>query len=319
MKKRKPEVRFVYRKSKLKLGSTTMRAHQMCRIAKAYLGDKYDFGLTNLPRRKTPSLQPIWVKLQNSGVIYIFTKSASLKINKSSLLELQKKSGGICFDYVDSNLRDIATVGVDVHIAASYSAETAMNQLLKEKVEQGLPSFGNVMPLLHNADDRLYDLSITHQDSLKSAYFGTEGYAVFTDRIRDIVDFIDAGRAQEMERNYLKLQYYNLHYCVRRVPENTNARIHKPFTKGFTAAVCRSNVIVNSSVDDAIEFLTEDYPYLVHSTNEEEILAVLKKAASTFEKHDWNKAQRIMDTVAERISPAALAIQLDAILTELAH
>ncbi len=134
-----------------------------------------------------------------------------------------------------------------------------------------------------------------------------------------MLDFIDASGAEVMEKNYRLLKNYNFHYCVRNSIETGSARVHKPFTKGFTAAVCKSNLIVNSGVDDAIEFLTENYPYMVNSINEREVIEVMQKASSTFGKRDWNNARRIMEKVAERISSKAIAEQLAAVLIRLGH
>ena len=319
MARRKVEIRFVYAKKKLKWGSTIMRAHQMCRIANMHLGDKYDFGLACLPKGNIPGFQRLWVKMQKLGTVYIFTKHTLSGLNKNSLIELHKKSGGICFDYVDSNLSKLATAGVDIHIASSFSAKNAIQQLLQKKSEGSLPISGEVMLLLHNVDQRLYGLNFTPENSLKSVYFGTEKYAILTERIREMLDVIDASSTDLMEKNYKFLEKYNFHYCVRNSTEIGSARIYKPFTKGFTAAVCRSNLIVNSGVDDAIEFLTEEYPYMVNSINEMEIIEVMQKASSTFGKREWNDARRIMGKVAERVSSKAIAEQLAAVLTRLGH
>ena len=136
MARRKAEIRFVYAKNKLRWGTTTMRAHQMCRIANTYLGDRYNFGLASLPNRKIPGLQRLWVKTQKPGIVYIFTKGTiyGFGLNKNSLIELQKKSGGICFDYVDSKLRKLTTAGIDIHIACSFSAKNAIQRILQKKV-----------------------------------------------------------------------------------------------------------------------------------------------------------------------------------------
>lgn len=319
MARRKIKIRFVYAKRKRIWGSTIMRAHQMCQIANTYLGDMYDFDLVNIPNKRNPELQWLWTKMQHPGTVYIFTKLTLFELNKNSLIKLHKKSGGICFDYVDSNLHRLATAGVDIHIACSFSAKNAIQQLLRKKSEEGLPTTGEVMLLLHNVDQRLYGLNFTPKNSLKSVYFGAERYAISTERIRKMIDFIDASNAENMENNYRFLEKYNFHYCVRNSTESGSVRIHKPFTKGFTAAVCKSNLIVNSGVDDAIEFLTEDYPYMVNSINEREIIEVMRKASSTFGKREWSNARRIMEKVAERVSSKAIAEQLAAVLTRLGH
>lgn len=321
MARRKVEIRFVYAKNKLKWGSTIMRAHQMCRIANMHLGDKYDFGLVSLPNRKIPGLQRLWVKTQKPGIVYIFTKGTKygFGLNKNSLIELHKKSGGICFDYVDSNLSKLTIAGIDIHIACSFSAKNAIQQILRKRSEEGLPASGDVMLLLHNVDQRLYGLNFTPKSSLKSVYFGTKKQTLLTEHINEMLDFIDASNTENMEKNYRFLEKYNFHYCVRSSTETGSVRIHKPFTKGFTAAVCKSNLIVNSGVDDAIEFLTEDYPYMVNSINEREIIEVMQKSSSTFGKREWINARRIMEKVAERVSSKAIAEQLAAVLTRLGH
>src|ERR1043166_3945322 len=85
-----------------------------------------------------------------------------------------------------------------------------------------------------------------------------------TDYARSHVDFISAEKSRDMNVHFRKLEDYNAHFAVRPdVVGNPSLRSFAPFTKGFTAAVCGANIIVNRGVDDAVAFLGADYPFLI--------------------------------------------------------
>lgn len=309
---KKLKVYFVYRKSKLPFGSTVMRAHYLRNIADAVLGDKYDFEILRMPADNVPGLQRAWVASCASGGVYFLTKACTNKLSPSNALRLQKKAAGVCFDHVDSDLRYMPMVGGDIHLCCSYAQKTALERIQTCSPEIG----GKAMLLLHNVDERLYGMRFPLLNELKAVYCGDPGFAYFTDRILRGVDILEVITTSEMENSIGLLPRYNFHYCIRK-PEEPEAKIYKPFTKGFTAAVCKSNVIVNRQVPDALEFLGEDYPYLVRGLDEEEIIETLARARANFGGDEWCRARRIMESVEEKISPQALAGQIEDILSEL--
>jgi uncharacterized protein YqeY len=119
-----------------------------------------------------------------------------------------------------------------------------------------------------------------------------------------------------MARIIGSLPNYNLHYAVRHSTQR-RGEAYTPFTKGFTAAVCRANILVNRQVDDAIEFLGDDYPYMVQQLDETEIMDMLDHAVAGYGSAEWRTARKIMQSVEARTNPAAIAQQAEAVLREL--
>ena len=306
---KKQKVFFIYRKSMIDAGSTIMRVHQLAAIANAMLGEKYECSILRMPNKNFPTIQRLWVKLQPKGAVYFFSKKALISISQSNLEMLQKKAAGICFDYVDANLKQIRTAGVDIHLCSSYSQRNALENLLKENSINGKP-----MMLLHNTDQRLYKLKRVDLERARIAYLGTRSVTVFNEEIEKRVDYLDASTAKNFELNYEKLVDYNLHYAMRKSPPQ-DINVVSPFTKGFTAAVLNSNIIINKYSVDAVEFLGEDYPYLVEG--ERNILNTIDLANDSFGSKMWYDALDVMHGVANRISPKSIATQIEAILKEL--
>ncbi|MCP4071679.1 MAG: hypothetical protein GY742_08065 [Hyphomicrobiales bacterium] len=227
-------------------------------------------------------------------------------------MRLQKKSGGICFDYVDADMRKIYKTGVDIHLSCSYSQKKILEGLLQK--DRSIK--GKVLMLLHNADEKLYQLDLKQQQKLRVAYLGTRAVSVFSDEIENRVDFLDASTPLKIEENLHRLGNYNFHYAIRG-PEPKGVLVCKPFTKGFTASVMNANIIVNRSAADVQQFLGKDYPYLVDSSDESEILEMLDYAEDSFGSKEWLDALDIMRSVANKISPKSIAGQIENILDEL--
>ncbi|MUO94505.1 hypothetical protein GOZ80_12335 [Agrobacterium vitis] len=306
-------VRFVYRRSSVKFGSTTMRSFQLSRLTRPYLGDKYRFEMAALPNKRIPGLQMLWASLQPKDAIYVFTKRAALSIGASALEILHGRSRGICFDYVDTPLDKMVFNHVDMHLASSHMARDAM----RARLTNTPGAKGQVGLLLHGADERIYAMGNQHRNDYRAGYFGFLKNTVRTPQIEKSVDFHDAAFSDSMRQTITRMGDYSLHYCIRAPQKETLARCYKPFTKGVIAAACGANVLVNAAQDDALAFLGEDYPYLVQGDGEDEIIDVLQRARSTHGKNDWLCARRAMDNLLNQVSPKAMAMQMDEIFTTL--
>ncbi len=309
---KKQKIFFVYRKSMKNVGSTVMRVNQLMRIAQTNLRSKYEFAMLRMPNKNIPLMQQAWVLRQPRGAVYFFSKKTLKSLTQENALRLQAKSAGICFDYVDTDMREIYKTGVDIHLSCSYSQK----KILDELKQKDSTINGKVMMLLHNADERLYQLKQIPQKRLRMAYLGTRSVSVFSDEIESRMDVLDASTPMKMAENLHGLGNYNFHYAIRG-PEPDGVLVRRPFTKGFTAAVMNANIIANRSVEDVMDFLGEDYPYLVNSTDESEILEMLDNAEESFGSKVWFDALDIMNSVADRISPKSIAGQIESILDEL--
>ncbi len=313
MTRHKRRVLFVYKRSARKWGSTVMRADMIVNFAAPRLGERYNFQLSALPSSRIPGAQALWRRLLRRGDIAILTKHAALAAPPDLLRSLQDRGVGVVIDHVDANLSETLGLPADVHMACSYASlreiERQLDEGKRESASQPVAAL-----LHHNVDDRIYALPRCQTNGLRTVYFGRAYLTVHSPAIEQRVDFLDASSNESMELNHRSLPEYNLHYCIRKEERQLGPQQFKPFTKGFTAAACGANVIVNRDVDDVMDFLTDDYPYLLDGVDEEEILAGLEKAMKTFGGPEWIHAQRIMKHVADQVSPDALAAQLSDVL-----
>jgi hypothetical protein len=102
-----------------------------------------------------------------------------------------------------------------------------------------------------------------------------------------------------------------VHYAVRnRRPIDG----FKPFLKGFTAAHCRSNIIVPRSEGDAIYYLTSDYPYLLEDESLNSVSYMIARVRASFGSDEWRRGLEIMDSVRRRSSPDQVAGELEALI-----
>lgn len=310
MRRARQKIWFVYRQAQLHRGSVVMRAHQLCEVARAHLGGMYEFDLLRMP--SNPALQRLWVAARPRGGIYFVTKACTRKLKPENALRLQSKADGVCFDHVDSDLRAIRTAGADIHLCCSYGQLRAFERLQRSGAD--LP--GKAMLLLHNADARLYGKDFPGVDRFSPVYCGTERVGHLPPEVRARISLLDASDAGKFGAALERLPGYNFHYCLRS-DDDPEDELHKPFTKGFTAAVCRSNVLAHRDTTDVIEFLGEDYPFLVDSLAQDEVVGMLDRAAAAFAGPEWQLGLDRMEEVAERISPRAIAAQIETVLKEL--
>ena len=63
-------------------------------------------------------------------------------------------------------------------------------------------------------------------------------------------------------------------------------------------------------VDDAVEFLSPDYPYLIPDSAPSSVVEAYRRAKDDFGGPEWHRGLEIMRSVKERVSGRALAGQL---------
>jgi hypothetical protein len=315
MPKARQRVYFVFAADGKHRGSTTMRSHQLYQLACQHLGEEYDCRLIEMPasRHSNGLRQWLWVSRLPKGGLYVLTKSCVRWLKPDNARRLQAKADGVCFDHVDAKLSALRVEGADVHLCSSYAQRDA---LLKMKAS-GTLGRGSVKLLLHNPDTRLYDIAVPERDAFKAAYIGSRQMAYMPPTIEQALTLFEVRNSDAMQAALKDIPQYGLHYCVRR-PEEAGGAVIKPFTKGFTAAVCEANLIVQKDTPDALEFLGEDYPYLVHSHDDAEIIATFERAERGFGSPEWKRGIAIVRGMKQRVSSGAIAQQLRDVLRALA-
>jgi hypothetical protein len=303
---------FVFSRNKLHWGSTTMRAHQLARIVSPHISKYHPVILSSLPSSRIPWLQYFWAERQKPGDIFIFTKYSANKVLPATLEILKKIKCFTCYDYVDTDLRVMPSTGFDIHIAASHSAFNKLNTIQKQKIELNQISNGKVMLLMHNGDERLYNLKDnTNKIDFQMTYLGSRATTFIPQKLEKELTYLEASNEKSMQAAIPLLHRFNFHYCIRSSSKNiAGAVICKPFTKGFNAALLGANLITQRNTDDAVELLGSDYPYFIDSNDEGEIINKLIYAKKSFMSNEWKIALERILNMKNQISPEILTQQL---------
>jgi hypothetical protein len=287
-----------------------MRCFQLCDLVRRQLGNRFNCGVLSLPRFDDPTAEVRWVERQAPGATYIFVKHAIDGLSGEARLQLRAKANAVCLDYVDRSKGDWIASGVDVHIACSVAGLERLREASRAGHISGATSL-----LLHHADPRLAALPHRHQQlsSMQAVYFGRLENGFLPPSIARRLTVLQATNAATFNANVRRLVDFNMHYCVR----GHQPQAAKPFTKGFTAAACGANIVVSTTVDDAMHFLDADYPYLARSDDEADIHAVLDHAAHTYGTSEWRRGMASMMAIRDRIAPVRLAQDFAEILQTL--
>lgn len=289
-----------------------MRGPQLRRIVGPHLPAGIETQVQVLPSPRHPRLQALWARLQPAGTIYLVTKPAIRRLLPETAVLLRRKGARLAFDYVDSDPWGLP-VAPDAHIAASYSQTRA----LQAWQAGGEVSSGPVLTLLHNGDARLYGRTNPPppRDGFRAVYFGLPELTAIPARLAPDIDIFSADRLDPRPGALDPLFDYALHYGVR-TDLDTPTRIVKPFTKGFTAALCGANILTGRAVPDAMDVLGADYPYLT-GPSEGDIIETFTRARADFGGPDWQRALQATHAAAALVSPQALALSLARVVAAL--
>ncbi|MCG7522129.1 hypothetical protein [Ruegeria sp. Ofav3-42] len=299
------QVTFAVHPGFVHTGSTELRVFQLIRLLEKQLGEQYSFSVSNLPKNKL-SRQIIWALSQPKGSVVVFSKWSLLRLSDRTLRILRARGVKTCLDYVDMDLREARRFHPDIHIAASLTAARHLKEQTRHAELRADKS--EVFLIHHNLDDRFPVTQARNLDKVKCAYFGAIENTVQTEKIREKVTFIKADLSENIVDVFHRLSDFNAHYCIREQSQ-TSEIIAKPFTKGFVASHLAAPVLIDANVDDALELLGEDYPFVTKDISEESILRGLEQLASDFGSAKWIEAQRRVVGLKDYYTPEAVANQ----------
>ncbi|WP_209428406.1 hypothetical protein [Pararhodobacter sp. SW119] len=301
-------------------GSDAMRL-QLRDFMVPHLPGSIDLTFSGLPLGGPRPLRTLifqtWLKTRRPA-IFILLKHVAQRITSAELAQIKEKAIAVGVDHKDSTLSRVDLVQYDFHISSTETGRRAIEALLDEDCV-GSTSRPAVEVLFQSHDRRLETLQLMPPDRVSAVYLGLPANAAIPETLSDDIEIIEVVRNQDMDRAMGELGRHNFHYAVRPDPAKTLRRTYKPFTKGVTAAACRSNILVNRQVDDAVEFLTPDYPYLLESNAPEHVVEGFRKAQEEFGGPEWHRGLEIMRSVRERVSGPAQARQFAAIVTRAAE
>lgn len=215
----------------------------------------------------------------------------------------RRRGNRLFLDPVDEGINEELVSAVDVVVAASLSAYDAYSREFPH---------ADIRLLNHHVDPRVAAAAGQvgrRPSAIRIGYFGELSNTIHTARIAAHVSFVPVSTAQQ-DSNWLRsVAEFDMHYAIRRTRALDH---HKPFLKGFTAAACGANILIQRGQPEASRWLPESYPYWVDQhPSETTILQALDRAAQTHGGPDWLIGLEAMREIALRTSPTAIGLELE--------
>jgi hypothetical protein len=267
-----------------------MRAYQLADIARERLGARAEALVVGEKQLE-----------DQRDALVILTKGFLKHATVDELARLKQRGNTICADYVDDPYRPELHDLCDIYIAPSIRQYVRIADAHPDKP---------VHLLTHHAQPRLAGMS-GPEDYCNVGYFGEIVNARYAAELQGKIDFCLVDTKHADSAWLQRLRHCNVHYAVRnRRPIDG----FKPFLKGFTAAHCRSNIIVPRSEGDAIYYLTSDYPDLLEDESLNSVSYMIARVRASFGSDEWRRGLEIMDSVRRRSSPDQVAGELEALI-----
>lgn len=285
---------FIYAEKYRYFGSTVMRGQQLSNIAQKALSP------TNHVLFKSTDY-----RFKNCTLF--LTKWVIYTLSQKDLKRLKEKHNRLIFDPIDGPIPADRLGYADIVVAASDT--------IYKDYKKTLPSSVKIILVNHNVDPRLKTLDWSKRPTtLRAGYFGELLNTVITPEIKKRVDIIPVDNTRQNNYWLEKLPEYNLHYAIRQARD---VYPNKPFLKGFTAAHCGANILIQASEKEAVRWLGKDYPYLLRGkVTEKKILEMLKHAKKSFGSKEWVRGLEIMRGIRKKTSEEAIGKQLVELFTE---
>ena len=281
---RRPQLTWVYRNGRVKSG-TVMRGLQLSSLARQGLQDTCIVEYAALADIK-----------ECVGHTLFLTPSVIRHATFEELDRLRRRRNTLCLDFLDYPPSDQLIDERDVLISSSIR----QHELLRIRYPKNISHM-----ITHHVDPEI-DYTFRNFTEARIGYFGELGNARYNSELRDSIDFHQTNNSENPDRSWLSLlPNYNCHYSVReyRFPfPNPPPDAFKPFTKGFTAARCASNLIVDRDESDALFYLGSDYPYLLDNNELPTVKRALAFVKESFGSSDWKRGLEAMREVRSKSS-----------------
>ncbi len=282
-------ITFLYHEKYASSGSTVLRGQQLSRlIARHYEGDRAVRYIN----------EPIGIRNE----IIILTKGY-LKMTTPDQLHALRRHNILIADFVDEPPRQELIGHLDMLMASSLCG-----------YKEYLMSFSDVpsFHVTHHVDTRIPRCEEAATNTFRAGYFGEIVNTIRCEEIDKLVEFNLVDTSKQTSAWIDELVHYNFHYAFRNTRSIDGA---KPFLKGFVAAHCGSNMIIQKSAGDASFYLGTDYPYLVENdANHQQIVETLEYARDTIGGREWRYGREIMREVQARSSLEYVTNEFDAMI-----
>lgn len=282
-------VRFVFAPEFAATGSTVMRGSQLAQIA----------AHTPLASRGI-DLVPLTTDLHRSDLF--LTKGVLKTVDDATLTAWRRHGNRLFADPVDESLSDRLAEAVDIVVAASRTAFDAYRAQWPT---------AEVATIDHHVDPRVtaaMKLALPRLDEPRFGYFGERINTIRSRKIARKVEFVQVSTSRTDDTWFDRLPHFNVHYGIRRPRELDH---HKPFLKGFTAAACRSLILIQDDQAEARRWLPDDYPYWLRGrVTEPAILDAIESLRLSYLSPEWSQGLQMMRDIEEQTSSRAVGAQL---------
>lgn len=282
----KNTINFVYSDASRFYGSTVMRGEQLSKMTQKCIRKSVRFTSTDYKYKNCILYLPKWTVYSLKEIQF-----QKLKENKNILI----------FDMLDGELPEIKIKYADIIIAPSKT--------ILESYKKQLPKNKKVFLIDHHVDPRIKNIKWAKRPkTLNAAYFGELINAVLTPKIRQRVDIIPVSNLEQKSDWFSKLPNYNLHYAIR---QKRDVYPNKPFIKGFTAAHCGANILIQDSEKEAVRWLGKNYPYLLKGkVTERKILNMISYIQKSYGSKEWKRGLKIMSKIKKQTSEKVIGNQI---------
>ncbi|WP_159013551.1 rhamnan synthesis F family protein [Acidisoma sp. S159] len=287
---RHADVWFLYGSKFVSAGSSVLRGSQLSEILRSAIPDPRGVFYTSFD--------------SISDKIVILTKGYLAQVGVEGVARLKERGNMILADFVDARPNDDMMPYIDVLIASSLRAFVDYRRRYPEVRSHHVT---------HHVDFRIVPGPVP--TNFCTGYFGELVNTVSTEQIKELVDFVLVDTSTSQSSWLGRLKDYSFHYAVRR---ERGIDHFKPFLKGFVAAHCGVNVMIQANAGDARFYLGEDYPYLLPAgAGPSEIVEALRRAKESIHSAEWRAGLNVMNEVRERSSREYVARELTQLLRTL--
>ncbi|MDH2326892.1 rhamnan synthesis F family protein [Cereibacter sp. SYSU M97828] len=274
---------FVFAPEHRATGSTFLRGEQLSSLIAANQSGR--------EVRFTP-------QTDQKGRILVLTKGF-LKTAAPEMLERMAKDNVLIADFVDEPPNPALVEHLDALMASSLIGYR--DYLMRFPETQAFH-------VTHHVDLRIARREAPRRD-FAAGYFGELVNTVIDDDISRHVAFNLVDTSKQSDDWLKQIEGFSFHYALRRTRGIDGA---KPFLKGFVAAHCAANMMIQSNAGDAGYYLGDDYPYLLPETcTNAEIVEALRFARESFGGPEWHRGMEIMRHVRARSDRAHVTGEFD--------
>jgi hypothetical protein len=284
------EVWFLYGSHFVNSGSSVLRGDQLSQILRSAVPGHRGIFYTSFDN------------IENK--IVVLTKGYMAQMGVEGVQKLKERGNVVLADFVDAKPNEDMIPFIDVLVASSLRAFVDYRR-----------RYPNIRShhVTHHVDLRIASHPLPA--TFSAGYFGELVNTIVDKEISPLVDFVSVDTSTSRPEWMNQLGDYSFHYAIRR---ERGIDHFKPFLKGFVAAHCGANVLIQANAGDARFYLGESYPYLLPAkATEQEIVEALRRAKETFNGPEWQKGLDVMSEVRNRSSRDYVARELTVLLKTL--